>query len=449
MARSVRVPFTKIAARRGRGAAQGGAGGPLPARPRCTAHAWRPLQQRDRIAERGRSLPPSPGIPAIPRTPPRLRRAARAHPALSRRLGSIPRRRDVQRGRGTAGGSAEGSTPGQLLGRGGSAGGGTRRCPPGQGTSGTCERQRAAPCSALPGARTSPPGRGRVSSERKLSASPASPSQLQGRCRCRCSASRRTEDAPGKGGWPPRRPRGLPGSCAPPMHHPPRSLCHGSTCPLRMFARAVFAQAQRRGTLDTGGTQPCCRPPERARGGAEAARERCSAAPGRTERSPASRGTGSACPARPKALGVCRARQPRRSRAARRAGTRRVPHRPRDPRSDRAPPVPAPVPAPRHPPRLPALRAPPAAALGGDACVAAAVPGGDTAASRAPRTLRALTAQVSGAAGWMAPFAAPMDGERSWEHPGGSSFMFLQPMTGSLPAAAAVCSPGDGEPRGG
>lgn len=76
MPHSVSVPFTKKFGE-GRGAAggvAGCAGKPLTPRgrgsppfPRGIAHAWRPLQQRNRIAERGRSLPGiSPSGAALP-----------------------------------------------------------------------------------------------------------------------------------------------------------------------------------------------------------------------------------------------------------------------------------------------------------------------------------------------------------------------------------------------
>lgn len=71
----------KSAAGPGRCAGRGGgrAAEPLPPRPRCTAHAWRPLQRWDRIAERGRSLPGNsrPPPPRRQPPPPRLRSAAR------------------------------------------------------------------------------------------------------------------------------------------------------------------------------------------------------------------------------------------------------------------------------------------------------------------------------------------------------------------------------------
>lgn len=137
--------------------------------------------------------------------------------------------------------ATEGSSPRlpQLLGRGGSAGGGTRRRSPGQGTSGTCQQPRGTcerlPCSALPGR-----GGGETPrSERKPRASPPSPPH-----------SSRAGAAPGKGGSPPRCRRGAAGSCAPPMHHPPRSSvtaapARSGCLPGRLFAQPQPAPARR------------------------------------------------------------------------------------------------------------------------------------------------------------------------------------------------------------
>lgn len=161
MARSLRVPFTKNAARRGarrgRGAAQGGAGGPLP-----------PLH-RSRVATsaavgphcRAGPLPPRefPPLPA-PRQPPRVAGGGSAPAGCAAGQGQGGRQRRSL---------PEGSTPGppQLLGRGGSAGGGTCRSSPGQGTKWHLRaapwRQRAAPVLCLTGSPHCPPGPGQRS----------------------------------------------------------------------------------------------------------------------------------------------------------------------------------------------------------------------------------------------------------------------------------------------
>lgn len=196
------------------------------------------------------------------------------------------------------------------------------------------------------------------------------------------------------------------------MHHPPRTLCHGGrrrTCPLRMFAQAgvcpgaastgpAGAAAGRR---DTAGTQQRCRP-ERARGGGEADRARCSAAPGRRERFHLPPGDRERLSCPPGVAG----RLPSAAAAAgpRHTGCPAGDARPAmAERGFRAPPtVPGPRPRPRSPASLPSsrrLRAPPAAAVG-DACAAVAVPGGEQSPSHAALTVRALRARAG--SGWPA-----------------------------------------------
>lgn len=266
-------------------------------------------------------------------------------------------------------------------------------------------RRRAAPVLCPTGCPHRPHGPGPRSNsalrEETLSITTVSITQFQGQVQ-RLS---RTEEAPGKG---------LPGSCAPPMHHPPRTLCHGSTCLLRMFARpgvcpgaaSTGPAGAAAGTLDTGVDTTV---PAVGKGEGEAAQERCSAAPGRREpfhRPPrdrerpscppeaAERLPGTVAPAAPQHTGCPAGGAPA---GSGRAGMRRDPDRPRDPRCDAAPPVPSPA----FPPSSRRLRAPPAAAVA-HACAAVAVPG----CGQSPaHTARPRREQVTSAAGWrVSPF---------------------------------------------